>query len=253
MSIIQVFLEQDRLAREAVELFIRQAAKATASHGLFTVALCGGNTPRDAYRMLAAPEYVSRVNWDAVHLFWGDERCVPPDDAQSNYRMARENLLECIPIPPEHVHRVRGEDPPEAAADAYEEMLRDFFIPRGWLRESAPRFDLVLLGMGTNGHTASLFPGSSALHEHSRWCVAQYVEAVGNWRITLTPDAINAAAHIVFLVEGDEKAETLRRVFSRPQEEDDLPATLIVPVNGTLTWLLDAAAASHLSRNYRPL
>jgi 6-phosphogluconolactonase len=155
------------------------------------VALAGGSTPRAAYALLATEEFAARVDWSRVHVLWGDERCVPPDDPDSNYRMAREALLDKIPIPTENVHRIRGELPPDEAAAAYQAELEAVLGAGG-------RFDLVLLGMGVDGHTASLFPGTAALHEGERWVVAAFVDKLSAWRVTLTPVVLNAAAQVTF-------------------------------------------------------
>ena len=246
MTKIKRYPDPASLAHGAAELFIELAAEAVAARGLFTVALSGGSTPRALYQLLASPAFASRVDWSSIHVFWGDERGVPPDDPASNYRMARETLLDHVPIPAEHVHRIKGELPPEEAALAYEEKLRAFFSAHDLIVGNGPRFDFVLLGLGDNGHTASLFPGSSALHERSRWVLAQEVEATPRQRLTLTPLALNAAAHLAFLVEGEGKAEMVRKVLTSPPQPDTLPAQLIAPIDGTLYWLLDEAAGKLL-------
>lgn len=230
---VQILLNANDLARRAAELIVRAAQQTDAR---FSVALSGGSTPERLYALLAVPEFASQIVWSRVHIFWGDERCVPPDHPDSNYRMARETLLGRVPIPPENVHRIVGElDPPQAAA-LYEQHLQTFLGDK-------PRFDLILLGMGNDGHTASLFPHTPALHEQTRWVVANHAPAQPSWRVTLTPLAINAAAQVVFLVAGSEKAETLRRVLNGPYIPDELPAQLVQPSNGELTWMVDRAAA----------
>jgi 6-phosphogluconolactonase len=245
---VEVYPSAAALAVAAAELFVDAAAAAIASTGTFRVALSGGSTPHALFALLASPAYSRRVEWPAVHLFWGDERCVPPDDEASNYRMARETLIDHVPLPAENIHRMRGEDRPAAAAERYEQELRAAFAtPAGAPRaEPRSRFDLVLLGLGTNGHTASLFPHLRAVHEHTRWVMAEDVELLQMWRITLTPEVLNAAAEIVFLVSGHEKAPVLRRVLLGPRKVDELPAQAIAPVNGRLRWLVDAAASSDL-------
>ena len=218
-----VYPDADHLARAAAEGF---------------VALAGGSTPRAAYALLAAEE----VDWSRVHVFWGDERCVPPDHPDSNYRLAREALLDHVSLPAGNVHRMRGEMEPEAAAQAYAAELRAFFGTQ-W-----PSFDLVLLGMGNDGHIASLFPGSAALRETARPVVAvtaEYQDRPAH-RVTLTLPAINAARQVLFLVTGAAKAETLWAVLEGPAER--FPAQLIRPTSGQLTWLVDTAAASRLKR-----
>jgi 6-phosphogluconolactonase len=231
------------LMEAAAERLVTRAAEAIGTSGRFTVALAGGSTPKGLYQLLATPRYAPRIDWARVHVFWGDERCVPPDDPASNYRMARETLLDHVPVPPSNVHRIHGEDPPTAAAAAHEQELRRVFSTR----EGPPgaSFDLVLLGMGDNGHTASLFPGLTAVHERARWVVAEHVAEVSMWRVTLTPPVINAASDVVFLVSGPGKAAMLQRVLEGPRQPDVLPAQAIIPRGGA-TWFVDAVAAADL-------
>jgi 6-phosphogluconolactonase len=231
----------EALARAAAERVVVAAAAAIATRGRFVIALTGGSTPKALSALLASAEFAGKIDWSSVHAYWGDERCRPPDDPASNYRMARETLLDHVPIPATQVHRMRGEDDPARAAAAYEQDLRAVFP------EGHARFDLILMGMGQNGHTASLFPHLSAVRERVRWVVAEHVPEVGMWRITLTPVAINAAAEILFLVAGADKAAMLARVLEGPRLVDELPAQAIVPTAGTLTWLVDAAAAASLN------
>jgi 6-phosphogluconolactonase len=190
-------------------------------------------------------ESVAQVDWSSVRVFWGDERCVPPDHPDSNYGTARKTLLDHVPIPSQNVHRIHGELHPQEAALAYEDTLRGFFSPDA--QQGTPTFDLVLLGMGTDGHTASIFPGTSAVHETKRWVVAHYVDAVGAWRVTLTRAPINQASHVTFIVSGTEKAEPLRRVLAGPHQPQPLPAQIINPTRGRLLWLSDEAAGALLS------
>jgi len=240
MSEIRTYPDADHLARAAAEHFATLAAEAIAARRQFTVALSGGSTPRAAYALLAAEE----VDWPRVHVFWGDERCVPPDHLDSNYRLAREALLDKVPIPAENIHCIRGEINPEEAAADYERTLRSFFARHP--EEPTPRFDLILLGMGEDGHTASLFPGTAALNEQTRWVVAHYVDKLRAWRVTLTPVVINAAAHVTFIVSGAGKAERLREVLTGPYRPDTLPSQIVRPTDGRLLWLTDAAAAGLL-------
>lgn len=239
-----IFILQDpsALYHAAAEEFVRRAEEAVHARGRFTVALSGGSTPRGVHGVLASEPFRSRVAWEGVEFFWGDERHVPPDHPDSNYRMAWETLLSKVPVPPEHVHRVPAEnaDAGQAAAD-YERTLREFFnlSPGEW-----PRFDLVFLGMGPEGHTASLFPGSPALHEEQRLVAAPWVEKFNTFRITLTSPALNHSAAVAFLVSGAEKAETVRAVLEGPHQPDELPAQAIRPVDGELLWLIDRAAGS---------
>ena len=237
----------DALMEAAAERVVNRAAAAIGASGRFSIALSGGSTPKGLYELLATPRYARRIDWSHVHVFWGDERCVPPDDPASNYRMTREALLDHVPVVPSNVHRIRGDDPPAAAAAAYEEELRRVFsTPDGPPRETPGAcFDLILLGMGDNGHTASLFPGLTAVRESKRWVVAEYVPEVSMWRVTLTPPVINAAADVVFLVSGPGKAPMLHRVLEGPHKPDPLPAQAIEPRGGA-TWLVDVAAAAGL-------
>lgn len=237
----------EALAEDAARRFARAARDAVHARGEFVVALSGGNTPRSLYARLAAAPYDAAVPWSGVSVLWGDERCVPPDEAASNYRMAREALLDHVPIPAAQVHRIRGEDDPVAAARAYEQTLRSALrTPQGPPRHAPGAcIDLVLLGLGNDGHTASLFPGG-AFTSGEPWVAARYVAAVSQWRVTLTPVIINAAAEVLFLVSGGSKAAIVRRVLEGPQRPHELPAQLIAPANGRVLWLLDAAAARDL-------
>ncbi len=237
---IVVLPNSEALAREAAQRFVALATQAVETRGRFSVALSGGSTPERLYRLLAEERYRVLVPWAQCHLFWADERCVPPDDPGSNYRMANEAWIQHVPIPPENVHRIRGELEPKAAAQVYAHELVDVFCgPR-------PRFDLILLGLGEDGHTASLFPGSAALQEREKLAVAVealYQDRPAN-RVTLTLPAINSARQILFLVVGSAKAEMVRETIDRARA--DLPAQAVRPVAGRLTWLVDAAAASLL-------
>jgi len=227
----------------AADFIADLAAKSIAEHGRFTIALSGGGTPRPIYARLATADYRDRIDWSQVHIFFGDERCVPPDDVRSNYRMVRVALLDHAqrPLPPGNLHRIQGEIDPAQAALIYEQELQSLF------RTSAfPTFDLICLGLGDNGHTASLFPGTAALRDQVRWVVPQYVEVMATWRVTFTAPLINAARHIAFLAEGAGKAEMLWRVLEGPYQPDVLPAQLIQPISGQLYWLIDAAAAAKL-------
>jgi len=232
--------DSEALAREAAQRLADLAREAAESRGRFSVALSGGSTPGALYRLLTEEPYRSQIPWEKVHLFWADERCVSPDDPGSNYRLAYEALIAHTPIPAENVHRVRGELAPKAAARAYDRELRHFFCG---LR---PRFDLVLLGLGSDGHTASLFPTSEAPEETERLAVAT-TALYGDrpaMRVTLTLPALNAGRQVLFLVSGLEKAEIVQAVLADVEER--LPARRIRPVAGHLAWLLDAAAASRV-------
>jgi len=238
------------LMRATAEEVIAAAVAAIEMTGRLAIALAGGSTPRQLYALLATAPYAARVPWARVEVYFGDERCVPPDDKASNYRMARETLLAHVPLPATRVHRVHGEDAPEIAAAAYERALRTAFAtPTGPPQSVLGRcLDLLLLGMGDNGHTASLFPHSRTVHERERWVVADTVDATPKERVTLTAPVINAARHALFLVAGADKAPMLRRVLEGPHDPDALPAQLVAPTDGRLTWMVDAAAAAELTR-----
>jgi 6-phosphogluconolactonase len=240
MPHIQVFPDPLSLAHAAAALFQESAANAIAQRGVFTVALSGGSTPRLTYSLLAAEPYRSQIEWDKIHFFWGDERCVPPDHPDSNYRMASEALLSHIPIAPDHVHRMRGEDPdPARAAASYEGEIRAVFGA-----VDLPMFDLVLLGLGPDGHTLSLFPGSAALGADQALVVANWVEKFKIWRITMTAHLVNHAASILFQVEGEDKAPPLREVLYGAYDPGKYPAQLIRPADGECYWFLDQRAAA---------
>jgi 6-phosphogluconolactonase len=228
------------LARRAAAQWVRCAAEAIAGTGRFAVALSGGNTPRALYAALAGRECRSQIAWDRVHFFWGDERSVPADHPDSNYRMAYETLLSQAPVLQANIHRIETERGPEKAAAAYEAEMRDFFA----LSPSVfPRFDLILLGIGEEGHTASLFPGSVALEVRERLVVATYVEKLKTDRVTFTLPLLNSAAEVAFLVSGKSKAGVVKEML---RDGADLPAARVSPVNGRLSWFLDKEAAALL-------
>jgi 6-phosphogluconolactonase len=240
MEKVEIYPDAAALARAAAERFVAVAEQAIAERGQFVVALSGGSTPRATYERLAGEPLAARMEWSRVDVFWADERCVPPDHPDSNYRMARGALLDSVPIPAGNVHRVCGELPPDRAAAAYQAELETFLGTDG-------RFDLVLLGMGTDGHTASIFPGTRALDERERAVIALYVERLRVWRVTLTLPIINAARHVLFLVSGAAKANALARV----QAGEPLPAGQVQPCCGQLVWLVDRRAASAKQRPVR--
>ena len=242
MSEIKVYADASALARAAAEQFVTLSAEAINPRGRFAVALSGGSTPTALYALLATSEFASRVEWACVHVFWGDERCVPPKHPDSNFRMAREALLDHVPIPAENVYRIGGEMEPAQAANEYERKLQAFFS------NGQPRFDLILLGMGDDGHTASLFPGAAAIHEQVRWVVAHYVDKLRVWRVTLTPVVINAAANVAFVVSGAGKADRLQQVLTGPYQPDVLPSQIVRPAEGRLLWLVDSDAAAQLKQ-----
>ncbi|HPL28084.1 MAG TPA: 6-phosphogluconolactonase [Anaerolineae bacterium] len=217
------------------------AAQLFAARAVRSVALAGGQTPRRAYKLLAQPPLCAEIAWGQLCVFWGDERCVPPDDSRSNERLAREALLDHVPIPESHIHPMRCSGNHAQAAAAYEEELRATFAGK----DACATFDLVLLGLGDDGHTASLFPGSPALREETRW-VAATESPDGLPRVTLTAPFINRAALVAFLVSGAAKAPALLAVLHGPRDPQRRPAQLICPIAGELLWLVDAAAAQLL-------
>ena len=235
---LTVVADAAALYHAAAASFARSAQEAIAASGRFCVALAGGNTPRGAYSLLAS-EQAKVLPWSWIYIFFGDERHVPPSHPDSNYRMANETLFSKVPIPPQNIFRVPAEKPAETAAEEYERGLRAFFnpAPREW-----PRFDLILLGLGDDGHTASLFPGSAALKETSRLVVANWVDKFQGYRITFTYPVLNHAAEVLFLVQGESKAQILKEVLS-PSGPRIYPAQSVQPEAGVLNWLADRDAA----------
>jgi 6-phosphogluconolactonase len=233
------------LARRAAQYLVEMVAEAVDASGQARIAVSGGSTPKAAFQLLADghERYRGSMPWDRLNLYWVDERCVPPDDAESNYRMTREALLSQVPLPAEQVHRMEGELDPEVAAARYESELRNSFRLEG---AESPRFDLVALGMGPDGHTASLFPYTPAIHEMARLVTANHVSQKNTWRITLTWPVINHARSVFFLIAGEDKAERVREVFTGPHDPERLPSQLIWPTSGILTLFLDKAAAALL-------
>lgn len=232
---IDIFRDQAAVATAAAEkvlAVVRRAPRDAPRH----LVLAGGRTPQQAYDRLAAESRRRGISWAHVHLYWGDERTVPPEHVDSNYRMARENLINHIDIPETNIHRMRGECDPAQAAAEYEATLRKIW------GDAPPQFDLLLLGLGEDGHTASLFPGTAAVAEQERWVVAVFVPRLQTWRITLTLPVINNAREVVFVVSGSQKAAILRRLAQLEHPSMDVPASLVRPKSGRLTWLVDAAA-----------
>lgn len=228
----------------AAEEVVRAANQAVAERGRFTIALSGGSTPKSLYNLLATNARTS-LPWDRMFFFWGDERHVPPTDSDSNYRMANEAMLSKVPVPAGNVFRMAAENPDAtAAAEAYEQTLRKFFQLQAG---EFPRFDLILLGMGPDGHTASLFPGTAGLQEKSRLVIANWVEKLKAHRLSLTRPVLNAARCVAFLVSGTDKATVLRSVLEENVPGEQYPAKLVQPKDGQLIWFLDRAAASALS------
>ena len=242
---IRVLTTPQELFASAAEEVVRQANESVAERGRFTIALSGGSTPKSLYNLLATNARTT-LPWDRMFFFWGDERHVPPTDPDSNYRMVKEAILSKVQVPAGNIHRVPAENPDAAAAaEAYEADLRKFFhLETGQI----PRFDLVLLGMGPDGHTASLFPGTAGLLEKSRLVVANWVEKLKAYRLSFTLPLLNAARCVAFLVSGTDKAQVLRGVLEENVPGAQYPAKLVQPTEGKLIWFLDRAAASALSQ-----
>jgi 6-phosphogluconolactonase len=243
MTSVEILSSPMELSEAAAKLFAARAAGAVSARGRFIAALSGGKTPVGIYTLLAKAPFASQIPWARVHLFWGDERCVPPDHADSNYRLVRELLLDYVPIPPPNIHRMPGEMDPVEAAARYEGQLREFIAPHG---DGFPVFDCILLGLGEDGHTASLFPGTRAIRESARWVLGHYVDAQKGWRITITPPVINAARTVVFIAAGSGKAAVVKEILEGPFRSDTLPAQIVRPAGGDLVWMLDREAAALL-------
>ena len=235
---VHVYSSSEELSRAAAREFAAGAEEAIEERGRFAVVLAGGSTPETLYGILAR-DYSDRIDWSKVYVFFGDERAVPPHHEDSNLKMASEVLLDHVPVA--NVHRIKGELSPEEAAEAYEEELRTFFQT-----EDVPRFDLILLGLGADGHTASLFPETPALEIHDRWVVANPVPRLNTTRITLTVPVINAARAVIFLVAGEDKAEALKETLEGDADPRVYPAKLVQPPGGP-KWMVDQSAASLLS------
>ena len=241
---VRVFETADEVAHAAAEQFVERAQNSSRISGRFAVALAGGTTPRRMYELLAGNQFRNAIDWTTVQLFFGDERFVPSDHPESNYRLASDALISQVEIPSVNIHRIEIQADATSSATRYESELHHFFKD-----VDVPRFDLVLLGLGEDGHTASLFPNTNALNVTDKWVVANFVEKLESYRITLTARAINAAANVMFLVAGANKAPAVSAVLNGPFQPESLPAQLIKPEAGTLTWLLDAPAASLLAQH----
>ncbi len=240
---LRISEDAERLAEEAARHWTRRALEAIEARGVFHACLSGGSTPRRLYQYLADGELAKSLDWSRVHLWFGDERCVPPDHPDSNYGMVREALIDHIPIPENQVHRIHGELSPEDAASRYARELVHRLPDRG---DGLGRFDLLMLGMGADGHTASLFPGTPALEERDRPAVAVYVQKLDSWRVTITYPLIERAREIMLLVAGATKAEVIARVITAAPEAADYPVARVRAPAGELVWWLDRAAASRL-------
>jgi 6-phosphogluconolactonase len=247
---VYILKDNDAIARRAAEEFVKLAQAAVKDHGSFSVALSGGSTPKLLYSLLAAdPELRAKVPWDKMELFFGDERHVGPGDPQSNFKMASDTMFTKAPLKPEQIHRMKGEYPDaEKAAQEYQQDLCAHFRLKD---QELPRFDLVLAGMGDEGHTLSLFPGTKALHAQGRAVVSNWVGKLYTDRITITAQLANNAQMTLFMVAGKDKALALKGVLEGPYEPEQLPAQLLQPTNGKLLWLVDQAAGSMLSNAIR--
>jgi 6-phosphogluconolactonase len=222
-------------------MFVNASRTCIVSQGKFSAAISGGSTPRKLYSLLGSAEYSPQVDWQRVHLFWADERCVPKEDEESNFKTVFDRLLSKISIPGENIHRIEGEEDPDKAARDYEKEVRRFFGMSG-----LPMFDLIILGMGEDGHTASLFPASKSLEETNRLAVPVYLEKPSKSRITLTLPVLNNAAQILFLAAGHSKADIVNEILGNGEMKERYPAGLIRPIHGSITWLIDQEAAEKL-------
>lgn len=239
---VTIFADEEALGRAAADLFLALSREAIASRGRFSAALSGGSTPRRLYELLGEKPYRDAVDWQRVHVFWVDERCVPRDHGESNFRLAFDTVLSTVPLPTENIHRIKGEEGPDRAAREYEDDIRTFFGTSG-----TPSFDLIILGVGEDGHTASLFPDSPLLNERLRIAVPVYLEKPKLNRITLTLPVLNNAARILVLATGEKKAEVVREILEGPGNARR-PAGLVRPVHGVLQWLIDKKAGQKLTK-----
>jgi 6-phosphogluconolactonase len=241
-AMIRIFADLETLSLEAAALFVRQATFSVNLRGRFCVALSGGSTPMRLYEILAGPPFLDKAPWDRTHIFWGDERCVAADDKQSNALMARQALLDHVPVPRTQIHPILCHKAPAKSAEQYRNLLYDFYAGE------LPVFDMILLGLGENGHTASLFPYDELLKDQDLWTASVYVKEQDIYRVTLMPAVINQARLVVFLVSGDSKASVFKEVLADPPDPFRLPAQLIRPEPGELVWLVDRAAAARLDQ-----
>ena len=242
VAMIRIFPDLETLSMEAAAQFVRQAKSSVNLRGRFCIALSGGSTPGRLYEILGGPPFIDEVPWTRSHIFWGDERCVAEDDNQSNALMARQALLDRVPVPRDQIHPILCHEAPAKSAEQYRDLLYDFY------GGGPPVFDMVLLGLGENGHTASLFPHDEVLKEKNAWTASVYVKEQDMYRVTLMPAVINRARLVVFLVSGDSKATVFKEVIAGPSDPFRLPAQLIRPDSGELVWLADTAAASRLNQ-----
>ena len=241
---MHVYRDPAALARALADVIVATAGLAMAERGAFRIALAGGRTPQTTYELLGREPLSDAISWSDTFVYFGDERCVPPNDEQSNYRMVERALLEHIPIPPANVHRIRGEIDPGLAANEYASILRADF-------GDAPRFDLTLLGLGKDGHTASLFPGTPPNTDDESLVRAVYADADVMWRVTMTPLVINLSRSVAFAVAGADKAQILAEVYEGPTDPVKYPAQIVHPASGKLTWFVDELAAGMLRKKTR--
>jgi 6-phosphogluconolactonase len=241
---LQVYRDPPAVTRALADLFVSNGRMAMAERGAFYVALSGGETPRAAYELLAEEPLREELSWSDVFIYFGDERCVPPNDEQSNYRMAQRSFLDAVGVPHANVHRIRGEADPGQAANEYATILRTDL-------GNAPQFDLLMLGLGPDGHTASLFPGTLPDTDDAALVRAVYAPSQLSWRVTITPTVINLARTVVFAVEGPEKAPILAAVYEGPVDPVKYPAQIVCPASGRLIWLVDEMAAGMLKGRAR--
>jgi len=241
---IAIFPDTNTLSQQAAQYIVRLASEAIVTRGRFTIALSGGSTPKILYGLLGTEPYRDQINWASVEIFWSDERCVPPDSADSNYALAQEVLLSKIPIPANQIHRMPADQPDrEAASREYTSEMQRTFGTNG-----IPSFDLLQLGMGPEGHTASLFPHQESLHEQQRLVIPVTVPKPPPPRLTFTPPLLNAARHVLFLVTGSEKAEAVQAVLEGPDQPEEYPAQIVRPPQGEVVWMLDTGAAAKLTK-----
>lgn len=238
---IEVLQDLEALSLRAASIFVSASTNSIAAKKRFAVAISGGSTPRRLYALLGSEAYRHQINWEHVHFFWADERCVPKEDEASNFKTAFDNLLSRVASPGRNIHRIKGEEIPDKAARDYEEEMRRFFG-----RSERPRFDLIILGMGEDGHTASLFPGSKSLEEAVRLTLPVYLGEPKKDRITLTLPVLNNADQVLFLVVGSSKAAILSEILGDAEKRKRFPAGLIRPARGNITWLIDQEAAAKL-------
>lgn len=239
-----VYPDTNTLSQQAAQFIVHLANESIVTRGRFSIALSGGSTPKVLYGLLGSEPYRDQIDWSKVDIFWSDERCVPPDSADSNYRMAREVLLSRVPLSPQQVHRMLADQPDrDAAAQVYTHEMRQSFGTG-----DVPHFDLIQLGMGPEGHTASLFPHQSSLHEQQRLVMYVNVPKPPPPRLTFTPPILNAARHVLFLVTGAEKADAVQAVLEGDYNPEEYPAQIVRPASGEVVWMLDEAAAGKLKR-----